>query len=187
MLGRSSFLAIFVGSSRPHGDGKEVRNDTAALVRGLQLKEERLPDSSEHRTGRKSAPRVTISVPVNPTNLDDGIMGTVLLLWAGGFRTFTSCEGGKGHSFRYGTVGLALEGAFPDFQRRLLGFLRSNGMQNFTISLVTDFCANCPEGRSCVYVEGLDLLSEDKRERSIRSIKRKERKLRREAAAEGFQ
>jgi hypothetical protein len=116
--------------------------------------------------------------------LDGGIRDAVLLLWTGGFRTFTSCEGGKGHSFRYGTIGLELEGDYPEFQKRLVEFLRSQGMQNFTISLVTDFHPDYPEGERCVYLEGLDLLSEDKRKQVIESSKRRERRLRRELGAE---
>ncbi|MFH1923922.1 MAG: hypothetical protein ABIP48_29025 [Planctomycetota bacterium] len=34
------------------------------------------------------------------------------LVWTGGFRTFTSCEGGKGHSFQHDTIGLELEGDY---------------------------------------------------------------------------
>lgn len=33
---------------------------------------------------------------IDPADLDDGIRDTVILLWKAGFRTFTSCEGGKG-------------------------------------------------------------------------------------------
>ena len=114
---------------------------------------------------------------IDPNDLDDGIRDAVVLLWKGGFRTFTSCEGGKGHSFRYGTIGLDLEGDYPEFQRKVVEFLRSQGMQNFTVSLVTDFHPDYPEGKSSVYLEGLDLLSKDKRKRVMRSINRKERRL----------
>ena len=117
---------------------------------------------------------------IDPKDLDDGIRDAVVLLWTGGFRTFTSCEGGKGHSFRYGTIGFELDGDYPTFQKRLVEFLRSQGMQNFTISLVTDFHPDYPEGKKCVYLEGLDILSEDKRKQVIESTKRKERRLLRE-------
>ena len=115
---------------------------------------------------------------VDPRDLDDGIRDTVMLLWAAGFTTFTSCEGGRGHSFRHETVGLELDGAFFDFEKRLVAFLRSQGMQKFTISLMTDYSPDHPEGKRSVYVEGLDLLSEGKRRRVIESVHRRERRLR---------
>ena len=114
------------------------------------------------------------------TNLDDGIADAVALLWKAGFKTFTSCEGGKGHSFRHATIGLELDGAYSSFQKRIVRFLRSQGMQNFTISLVADYSPDHPAGKSCVYVEGLDLLSEDKRRKVIAAVKRRERRLRRQ-------
>ena len=83
----------------------------------------------------------------------------MLLLWRAGFETFTSCEGGKGHSFRHETIGLELEGEYPAFQERLVRFLRSQGMKNFRISLVTDYTVTCPEGEVLVYLEGLDIIS----------------------------
>ena len=49
-------------------------------------------------------------------------------------------------------------------------------MENFTISLVTDYS----NGKSCVYLEGLDLLSAEKRRRVMETVRRKERKLRRQ-------
>lgn len=112
--------------------------------------------------------------PIDPSDLDPGIRDSVLLLRKAGFKTFTSCEGGKGHSFRHGTVGLELDGDYRSFQKKLIRFLRSQGMENFTISLVTDY----PAGKSHVYLEGLDLLSSDKKRKVIQSVKRKERRLR---------
>ena len=112
---------------------------------------------------------------LDPKLLDDGIRDCVLLLRNAGFTTFTSCEGGKGHSFRHGTINLTLEESYSSFQRKLVAFLRSQGMQNFTVSLVTDYTAEHPEGKSCVYVEGLDLLSEGKRGKVIEAAKRKAR------------
>ena len=44
------------------------------------------------------------------TDLDDGICEIVLLLRKAGFKTFTSCEGGRGHPFREPTVGLSAYG-----------------------------------------------------------------------------
>jgi len=115
----------------------------------------------------------------NLKDLDDGIRDTVVLLWKAGFKTFTSCEGGRGHSFRYGTIGLELEGEYPSFHKRLVGFVRSQGIQNFTVSLVTDYAPEHSKGKNCVYLEGLDILSEEKRRRVIQSINRRERRLRR--------
>ena len=123
---------------------------------------------------------------ISLADLDDGIRDTVVLLWKAGFRTFTSCEGGKGHSFRYGTIGLELGGDYFKFQKKLVRILRSHGMENFTISFVTDFHPDYPEGKNCVYVEGLDLLSEDKKRRVIRSDNRRERRLRRQCFEEGL-
>lgn len=107
-------------------------------------------------------------------DLDPGIRDTVLLLWKAGFKTFTSCDGGKGHSFRHATIGLELDGDYRSLQTKLVKFLRSQRMENFTISLVTDY----PAGKSCVYLEGLDLLSAEKRKLVIEAVRRKEKRLR---------
>ena len=113
-------------------------------------------------------------------DLDPGIRDSVLLLRKAGFKTFTSCEGGKGHSFRHETIGLELDGDYHPFQKKLAKFLRSQGMRCFQINLFTDYHPNHPEGKSCVYLEGLDLLSPDKKKRVIEAVRRKERKLRRQ-------
>jgi hypothetical protein len=111
---------------------------------------------------------------LDPGDLDLGIRDAVLLLWKAGVKTFTSCEGGWGHSFRHETIGMELDGDYPAYQKKTVRFLRSQGMENFTISLVTDY----PKGKSFVYLEGLDLLSSDKRRRVIQAVRRKERRLR---------
>ncbi|MFC1597633.1 hypothetical protein ACFL5Q_06830 [Planctomycetota bacterium] len=87
---------------------------------------------------------------INPSDLDDGIRDTVVLLQQGGFRTFTSCEGGRGHALQHGTIGIELEGAYSTFQKRLVRFLRSQGMAHFTISLVTDYYPDHLERKNCV-------------------------------------
>ena len=115
-------------------------------------------------------------VTIDPNDLDEGICDAVLLLHKAGFKTFTSCEGGWGHSFRHETIGLELDGDYRFFQKKLVGFLRSNGIENFTINLVTDY----PKGKSFVYLEGLDILSAAKKTKVIEAVKRKERRLRRE-------
>ena len=121
--------------------------------------------------------RVGTGSSCNPRQLDDGIRDTVILLWEAGFKTFTSCEGGKGHSFCFATIGLELHGDYSAFQRKIVQFLHSQGKQNFSISLVTDYQPDYSDGRSHVYLEGLDLLSEDKKRKVIKAVKRKERKL----------
>jgi hypothetical protein len=108
------------------------------------------------------------------SDLDPGIRDAVLLLCKAGFKTFTSCEGGRGHGFRHETIGLELDGDYHSFHKRLVECLRSQGMENFTVSLVTDY----PKGKSYVYLEGLDLLSAEKRRRVVESVKRRERTLR---------
>ncbi len=120
------------------------------------------------------------NLQINPNDLDAGISDAVVLLNRSGFKTFTSCEGGRGHALQHETIGLELEGSYATFQKRLVRFLRSHGMEHFTISLVTDYHPDHPKEKRCVYLSGLDILSEKKRKQVIESMKRKERKLRRE-------
>ena len=98
-------------------------------------------------------------------DIDPGIRDAVVLLRSAGFKTFTSCEGGKGHSFRHETIGLELDGDYRSFHKRLVKFLRSQGMRCFQVNLFTDYHPSHPEGKSCVYLEGLDLLSPEKKKR----------------------
>ncbi len=113
---------------------------------------------------------------IAPIDFDDGIRDAVVLLWKGGFRTFTSCEGGRGHSFQHETIGLEIEGSYAVFHRRLVRFLRSEGLDNFSVSLVTDYNPNHPEGKRWVYLEGLDILSDKKRKQVLETSRRRERK-----------
>ena len=76
------------------------------------------------------------------SDLDPGIRDAVLLLQKAGFKTFTSCEGGRGHSFRHETIGLELDGDYRSFQKRLVKFLRSQGMQCFQVNLVASQSRN---------------------------------------------
>jgi hypothetical protein len=85
-----------------------------------------------------------ITCRCDPRILDPGIRDAVLLLWKAGFKTFTSCEGGRGHAFQHETIGLELDGGFAEFRRRLVKFLRSHGMRCFTVSLVTDYHQDHP-------------------------------------------
>ncbi|MGA2063234.1 MAG: hypothetical protein ABSG67_22415 [Thermoguttaceae bacterium] len=121
-----------------------------------------------------------------PSDLDPGIRDVVLLLRKAGFKTFTSCEGGKGHPFRHETIGLVLDSHYHSFHKRLVKFLRSQGMQFFQINLVTDYHPDHPDGKSYVYLEGLDLLAEEKRNRVVEEVKRKERRLRRQMRERGI-
>lgn len=84
--------------------------------------------------------------------------------------------GRKGHSFQHETIGLELEGQYADFEKRLAKFLHAKGMRNFSVSLTTDFTPDCPEGKRCVYLSGLDILSLDGQRRVIRTSKRKTRR-----------
>jgi hypothetical protein len=116
--------------------------------------------------------------PHNINHLDEGVRNTVLLLNEGGFQTFTSCEGGRGHAFQHETIGIDLNGPFSAFEKRLIRFLRSHGMTQFSISLMTDYSAEQPKGKRMVYLSGLDILSERKRKQVLESMRRKERRLR---------
>ena len=88
---------------------------------------------------------VMLKHDIDPNDFDDGVQDAVVLLWKGGFRTFTSCEGGRGHSFQHETIGLEIEGTYAVFHRRLVRFLRSEGRENFSVSLVTDYNPNHPD------------------------------------------
>lgn len=119
---------------------------------------------------------------IDLNDLDPGIRDAVLLLWKGGYKTFTSCEGGRGHSFRHETIGLELDGDYRSFEKRLVRFLQANSIEQVTISLVTDY----PDGKQCVYLSGLDLLSAKKRKSVIETSKRRDRRLLRQMREEGI-
>ena len=112
---------------------------------------------------------------LDPNELDDGIRDTVLLLRGAGFKTFTSCQGGRGHSFREEVIGLELEGRYADYEKRLVRFLLAQGMKEFSLSLTTDYTSDCPEGKRFVYLSGLDILSLNEQRRVIEACKRKAR------------
>ncbi len=71
----------------------------------------------------------------DPSDFDEGIRDSVLMLWKGGFKTFTCCEGGHGHPFRNPTIGVTFSGDYFRFRDRLAKFLRSKGCEVFEISL----------------------------------------------------
>jgi hypothetical protein len=57
--------------------------------------------------------------------------------------------------------------------------LEGTGMsdtENFSISLTADFHPDYPEGKRCVYLSGLDILSLDGQRRVIETAKRKARR-----------
>lgn len=109
--------------------------------------------------------------------LDDGIREIVLLLRKAGYKTFTSCEGGRGHPFREPTVGLKLEGDYFQFRVRLAQFLHSHGRWFFEITLVSSYHQKYPQGKHYVYLVGFDIASPEKRKKIDRSIKQRERRL----------
>ncbi len=110
-------------------------------------------------------------------SLDDGIRASVLLLRGAGFNTFTSCEGGRGHSFADPTIGIELEGDYFRFRDRLAAFLNSHGIDVFLIKLITYYDYRRPAATNHVFLESLDLLSPAKYKRAIASIKRRERRI----------
>jgi hypothetical protein len=114
---------------------------------------------------------------VDPSQFDENFRGSVLMLWEGGYKIVVSCEGGRGHAFRYPTIGVKLVGDvgnYFEFRDHLAGFLRSRGCRAFETTLVT--CYH-PSYRNWVYVEGLDLVTPEKRKKFIETIRRRERRL----------
>jgi hypothetical protein len=120
---------------------------------------------------------------VSYNQLDDGIRDAVRTLHKAGFKTFTSCEGGRGHAFRHPTIGVELDGEFIALRDRLAEVLQLHGCQSFEISLMCCYHPSEASPTSIVYVEGIDLLSDVKRRRVLDSIRRKERRLQRELEA----
>jgi len=113
----------------------------------------------------------------DPKTLDDGIREIVLLLRKAGFKTFTSCEGGRGHPFQEPTVGLKLEGNYFRFRNRLVKFLHFHDRHFFEVTFVSSYHNNHPKGKHYVYIEGFDIASPEKRKKVMKSIKQRERKL----------
>jgi hypothetical protein len=81
--------------------------------------------TSSHLGYLKQGKSSVVKDNFDPRLLDDGIRKTVMLLCDAGFKTFTSCLGGRGHAFQYETVGLELDGQYEDFEKRLVGFLHA--------------------------------------------------------------
>ncbi|HEY1602812.1 MAG TPA: hypothetical protein VGG64_24625 [Pirellulales bacterium] len=119
---------------------------------------------------------------LDPSDFDAGIRATVLRLWEAGFRTFTCCQGGRGHAFRNPTIGIDLEGDYFALRTRLAAFLHAEGCRVFEISLITCYDEEHEQGQDFMHVEGLDLLSPEIRSQAIKRIQRQERRLERELA-----
>ena len=118
--------------------------------------------------------------------LDDGIREIVLLLRKAGYKTFTSCEGGRGHPFREPTVGLKFDGDYFGFRDRLVQFLHSQGRRFFEVTLVSSYHQEYPQGKHYVYLVGFDIASAEKRKKMNRSMKQRERRLTQRLEREGL-
>jgi hypothetical protein len=118
--------------------------------------------------------------------LDDGICDIVLLLRKAGYKTFTSCEGGRGHTFSEPTVGLKLRGDYFAFRDRLVKFLHSQGRRFFEVILVSSYHQKHPKGKHYVYLQGFDVASPGKRRTISRSIKQRKQRLMRQLEREGL-
>jgi len=56
-------------------------------------------------------------------DVDTGIRPIVKLLNEAGYETFTSCQGGEGHSFFRPTVGIFVHGNYFEFREKFVEFL----------------------------------------------------------------
>lgn len=113
---------------------------------------------------------------LDPNTLDDGIRETVLLLRKAGYKTFTSCEGGRGHAFHEPTIGLKAKGDYFPFRNRLVKFLHSQGRCCFEVVLVSSYHHKTPQGKHHIYLQGFDIVSPAKRKRLLQSSRQKERR-----------
>ena len=123
---------------------------------------------------------------LDPNVLDDGIRETVFLLRKAGYKTFTSCEGGRGHAFPEPTIGLKLRGDYFASRDRLVKFLYSQGRWFFEVVLVSSYHRKTPQGKHYVYLQGFDVASPGKQRTISRSIKRREKRLMRQLEQEGL-
>jgi len=114
---------------------------------------------------------------LDPHMLDDGIREAVLLLRKAGYKTFTSCEGGRGHAFQEPTIGLKVKGDYFRFRNGLVKFLHSQGRWVFEVTLVSSYHRKFPQGKHYVYLVGFDIVSPEKRKRLLRSSKQKHCRL----------
>jgi len=110
---------------------------------------------------------------LDPETLDPGIQEAVLLLREAGYKTFTSCEGGRGHPFPEPTVGVTFKGDYFAFRDQLVEFLHTQGRRFFEVVLVSSY----PKGNHYVYLQGFDIASPERRKKMDRSMKQKGRRL----------
>jgi hypothetical protein len=110
---------------------------------------------------------------LDPRTLDPGIREIVLLLRKAGYKTFTSCEGGRGHAFREPTVGLKFKGDYFAFRDRLVEFLHSQVRRLFEVVLVSSY----PKRKHYVYLQGIDIASAETRKKMERTMKQSRRRL----------
>jgi hypothetical protein len=123
---------------------------------------------------------------LDPNTLDDGIRETVLLLRKAGYKTFTSCEGGRGHAFREPTIGLKVQGDYFRFRDRLVKFLHSHGCQFFEVCLVCGYHPKHPQGKHYVYLQGFDIASPSKQRQMEQSMKRRDYRIFRKLVRDGL-
>jgi hypothetical protein len=79
--------------------------------------------------------------PINGP-LDTNIAPVVYLLREQGFNTFTSCDGGEGHAFRYPTVRIAPDGSIlsaESLAARTALFLLEAGYKGFFVKAVYSY------------------------------------------------
>ena len=122
----------------------------------------------------------------DPSRLDEGIREIVLLLRKAGYKTFTSCEGGRGRPFPEPTVGLEMECDYFTFRDRLVRFLQSHGRRFFEVTLMSSYHQDYPERKHYVYLQGFDIASPEKRRTMLRAIQAKERGLVRRLERDGL-
>ena len=123
---------------------------------------------------------------LDPNALDDGIREAVLLLRKAGYKTFTSCEGGRGHAFPEPTIGLKVQGDYFRFRNQLVKCLHSQGRWFFEVTLVSSYHQTYPHGKHYVYLQGFDMASPDKRKKICRSITQNDRRLICQLERQGF-
>ena len=114
---------------------------------------------------------------LDPRTLDPGIREIVLLLRKAGYKTFTSCEGGRGHAFREPTVGLKFKGDYFALRDQLVTFLHSQGRRLFEVVLVSSYLQGYPKGKHYVYLQGFDIASAETRKKMARTMRRRDRRL----------
>ena len=68
--------------------------------------------------------------------VDSEIKPIVELLNSNGYETFTSCQGGEGHSFNKPTVGVLFKGDYFEFKKKFVEFLKPN-FSHFSLNLRT--------------------------------------------------